>query len=284
MARFADVVLICDTECYEPVRKRRRMAEGGSVCAQTEKTGRVPVLNMPIPKQVDDYRMYKTMSFWRLCTTMTEKEKQLLAAECGFLEYLHSCILVVNFNVLLGNACFGGHRDAVEFAVQNGATYWDWGFVNACRGGSMEAVQLMIEKGAGDWKSGLESACRGHQMEIVEMLVRKYAVDLNYCLFSVCKGGYTEAARIVIENGATDLDWGLMGACEGGHEDTVLFMIEKGAVDWNWALYAACQRNHMSIVQLMVQKGAARCRNCHKSAREHLTAKPSMPDGLLWTE
>ena len=117
-------------------------------------------------------------------------------------------------------ACWGGHRDLVDFMIEKGASHWDYGLKGACRGGACcagghcphcDIVDLMIEKGAGNWNWGLEAACQG---------------------------GYRNLVDLMIQKGANYWNWGLVYACMSDHSDIVKLMISKGAT-----LCMHCRRN-----------------------------------------
>jgi len=50
----------------------------------------------------------------------------------------------LNWDRGLRAACQGGHRDLVDFMIENGADYWSEGLKGACRGGLRDLVDLMM--------------------------------------------------------------------------------------------------------------------------------------------
>ena len=50
----------------------------------------------------------------------------------------------LNWDRGLRYACQGGHRDLVDFMIENGADYWSEGLKGACRGGLRDLVDLMM--------------------------------------------------------------------------------------------------------------------------------------------
>jgi len=79
-----------------------------------------------------------------------------------------------NFNLGLRKACEWGDQDLVEWMIELGANYWQWGLCGACVGGHRDIAELMIEKGAdrgwGLW-FGLEGACRGKHRDLAEWMI-----------------------------------------------------------------------------------------------------------------
>jgi hypothetical protein len=47
----------------------------------------------------------------------------------------------------LWSACYGGHMEMVQFAMDIGARRYDWGFSGACRGGHWAIAALMVDMG-----------------------------------------------------------------------------------------------------------------------------------------
>ena len=152
-------------------------------------------------------------------------------------------------------ACWGGHRDLVDFMIKKGANDWNLGLIGACKGGACcagghcphrDLVDFMIDKGANNWNGGLFEACKGngpHHRNLVDLM---------------------------IEYGANNWNLGLCGACRGGHYDLANFMIQNGADDWNGGLQSACLRGYRDLVNLMISKGATLCMHCHRKMDDHL--------------
>ena len=125
-------------------------------------------------------------------------------------------------------------------------------FFLACQQGDRNLIQWMIEKGANYWNYGLEGACQGGHRKLAEWMIEKGATYWDYGLYGACRGGHRELAEWMIEKGANNWDWGLEGACRRGHRDLAEWMIKSGANDWNSGLNGACQGGQRKLAEWML--------------------------------
>ena len=111
-----------------------------------------------------------------------------------------------NTNTLLKQSCKNGSMFMVKKAIEKGAAGWNLGLWGACWGDHRDLIDFMIEKGATDWNRGLRCACLGGQRELADFMIEKGATDWNCGLQGACRGGHRELADLMIEKGATNAD------------------------------------------------------------------------------
>lgn len=130
----------------------------------------------------------------------------------------------------LYKACYGGHKDVVEYMFIHGIPDANSGMYYACEGGQLHIVELMISKGATRYNDGLKYACSGSQIEAVKLMIQKLKQN-NQKIF---------------------LEWGLCEVCRE---------LKK---------YGSNVKDCVEIIKLLINEGVLECTHCHKSISEHL--------------
>jgi len=132
------------------------------------------------------------------------------------------------------------------------------GMIKLAKGGikNIDLINFFIEKGAHYWNFGMEAAAEGGHRDLIEFFIQKGANYWDWGIKGAAKGGHRDLINFFIEKGVEYLDYGMYGAAEGGHRDLVQFFIEKGARNWNGGMEAAAAGGHRDLVDFFIQKGA----------------------------
>lgn len=142
----------------------------------------------------------KLTSQMKVAATCTKLRNQFFK-QFSLNKWLTFIIKIRDYNMGLFNAAKGGHRNLIEFFIDNGADR-NWGLQGAARGGHRDLVDFVISKGANSWSLGLYSAACGGHRDLAEFFIQK-------------------------EKGHCDLVWARACASHGGHQDLVDFFNSK---------------------------------------------------------
>jgi hypothetical protein len=184
-------------------------------------------------------------------------------------------------------ACRGGHVDAVEYLLSQGADAIEMGLYAACEGGHMAIMNMLVARGACNWKYALSGACRGGHLAIVQFVAPKvdfasvslaalqsscawgrasvveYLLDRGadaldeLSMHDACEDGNQAVVDLLIRHGNTAWNIGMLGASTGGHLDLVKSMSNRGAANWNECIVGAASTGHVRMVQYLISRGAA---------------------------
>ncbi len=102
----------------------------------------------------------------------------------------------------LYKACYTGNKKMAEFAIANGANYFNTGLKCACEGGHLDMAELMISKGADAFEWGMRVACEEGHIDIVELMISKGADNWNWGLISAAIGHHNHIIKLMLDNGA----------------------------------------------------------------------------------
>ena len=148
---------------------------------------------------------------------------------------------IIDWNLMLCEACRGGHVDLAAYAIARGANCRARAFICACRAYAPEAlVLLLVQHGVPDWSRLLRYAGAVGSVRLARLALSNDAKDFNLSFYLACEHGQTSYVEAFRTNDVQLLNVSLTGACMRGHLDTAKLLISYGADDIKRALENAC--------------------------------------------
>lgn len=229
----------------------------------------------------------------KLCSGIKLRRAAEHVAASGWSEGLLTLSGVRNLdhNRILVLAAANGHVDAMQFAIEKGATRVNSAFIRASEEGHIPAMEFLISirrnldfgvamcKASpsrlieimqlladncppGDktiWGAALcRAAVLGH-MDAIRLASERVAGDagfINTGLVWAAAYGHIEAMKFFFENGATNVDQALEWAARHGRVGSMPELLAHGATNINECLFIAISEGPVQVVQFLIDNGA----------------------------
>lgn len=150
---------------------------------------------------------------------------------------------VLNAEYVLTGACYGGHVELAKWAIEQGATDFDEGFIDACDRNHLSIIKLLFDK---------------HDNNLDQL----DETTISQGLYNATYNGFAHIFNAIIE-------W-------------LDEFRPVNNVNWSWVLQGACMGKHkanesptkisiQSVIEIVIQRGATSCGACYESIKSHLT-------------